>query len=176
MSTVEQKSRYAARAREKYRNRDKSELAKSEFNRKRLEYYYKNKEKIRENQRRYWRENPDKRQLHYTRKRERLEFNPGERLRRNELARQGAKRLRALVFGHYGAQCNCCGESHDEFLAIDHMNGCGMALRKIHGGGTSFYQWIKRNGFPTDFQVLCHNCNMAKALHGACPHKKEVVS
>jgi hypothetical protein len=26
------------------------------------------------------------------------------------------------------------------------------------------------NEFPDGFQVLCHNCNLAKGYYGECPH------
>jgi len=32
------------------------------------------------------------------------------------------------------------------------------------------YVWLKRNYFPTGFQLLCHNCNLAKGFYGKCPH------
>ena len=33
-------------------------------------------------------------------------------------------------------------------------------------------QWIKKNNFPKGFQILCHNCNVAKGIYGECPHEK----
>jgi hypothetical protein len=32
--------------------------------------------------------------------------------------------------------------------------------------------WLKRNGYPKGFRVLCHNCNSARGLYGYCPHKR----
>jgi hypothetical protein len=69
--------------------------------------------------------------------------------------------------------CACCGETHPEFLAIDHINNDG-AEAKRNGepkGGVGFYTYLRRNNYPTGFQVLCHNCNMAKAFYGVCPHQ-----
>ena len=69
--------------------------------------------------------------------------------------------------------CACCRENYShEFLAIDHING-----RKIHGhkkgwGGTAMYHWLEKNNYPDGFQVLCHNCNIAKGVFGICPHQK----
>jgi hypothetical protein len=31
--------------------------------------------------------------------------------------------------------------------------------------------WLVKNKFPGGFQVLCHNCNYAKARSGRCPHQ-----
>ena len=77
-----------------------------------------------------------------------------------------------LVYDHYGRKCACCGEDHIEFLAIDHINGDGKEHRK-QIGRNRLYKWLVDNNFPAGFQVLCHNCNMAKAIYGVCPHERE---
>jgi hypothetical protein len=34
------------------------------------------------------------------------------------------------------------------------------------------YLRVRSLGFPKDlYQLLCHNCNQAKAWYGACPHQ-----
>lgn len=65
-----------------------------------------------------------------------------------------------------------CGEDTYKFLAIDHINGGGGADRKIVGAGFPFYQSLIKRRFPDGFQVLCHNCNLAKGFYGVCPHKE----
>ncbi len=72
----------------------------------------------------------------------------------------------------YGAKCACCGERTYEFLQIDHINNDGAAHRREMGNGTSIYLWLIKRGFPLGFQILCANCNYAKAHYGTCPHKK----
>ena len=45
------------------------------------------------------------------------------------------QRLRLEILIHYGGpvpKCACCGESHIEFLSIDH----------IGGGGKKHFQWV----------------------------------
>jgi hypothetical protein len=82
--------------------------------------------------------------------------------------------IKSQILMHYGGKCACCGETDLKFLCIDHINNDGAKQRKEAGftaGISSFYYWIKKNGFPTDLQVLCYNCNMAKALYKICPHK-----
>ena len=39
---------------------------------------------------------------------------------------------------------------------------------------TNFYFWLIKNKFPDpdEFQVLCHNCNMATKDGGICPHQR----
>lgn len=86
-------------------------------------------------------------------------------------------RLRHQVFAHYcggDPKCSCCGERHSEFLSIDHVGGGGAKHRlETGGGGKRTYLWLRRNGFPTGFRVLCHNCNQAIGQFGYCPHQVE---
>jgi hypothetical protein len=91
--------------------------------------------------------------------------------------------LRCLVFGHYSNQtfkCACCGESEQDFLVIDHINGRGNEHRRtifgqIAAGGYRMHRWLVKEGFPEGFQLLCANCNTSKGKHGECVHKKAVV-
>jgi hypothetical protein len=85
--------------------------------------------------------------------------------------------VKQSVLGHYSNQtfqCRCCGESERDFLVIDHIDGHGNEHRKQvfgrMGGGYAFYHWLIKHGYPAGFQVLCFNCNMSKAKHGACVH------
>lgn len=84
------------------------------------------------------------------------------------------------ILGHYsnGAlKCACCDESRIGCLAIDHIAGDGRKHRKKLGnkGGFAFYLWLKRNGFPDGYRVLCHNCNSSFGLYGYCPHNKKCL-
>ena len=94
-------------------------------------------------------------------------------LTHKEAFSEQARRLRRAVLAAYGGKCACCGEATPEFLGIDHVNNDGEAHRReLKGYGRAIYQWLKRNAYPQDgrFQLLCHNCNMAKGLYGGCPH------
>lgn len=100
-----------------------------------------------------------------------------ERLRAQR--QRQADREAALV--KYGPDCQCCGESIETFLTIDHIDGDGADHRKeIFGSnyknrppaGHRTYRWLRLNGYPSGFQVLCFNCNYAKHALGACPHQK----
>ena len=98
-----------------------------------------------------------------------------------ESERARRAKLKDEVFTAYGGYCcTCCGENNKEFLQIDHVNNDGGSHRREIGcvGGSGLYGWLKRNGFPPGFQVLCANCNYAKSMYGYCPHKscdKEVT-
>lgn len=86
--------------------------------------------------------------------------------------------LKLLVFEKYGgARCACCEETHMEFLSIDHINGDGTAHRKLIGWvAGNIYGWLKKNGFPSGFRVLCMNCNFALGHVGYCPHEREQIA
>jgi len=80
--------------------------------------------------------------------------------------------LKAEVMAAYGGKCECCGESHIEFLTIDHVNGDGAAHRAVCGKGRKVYADIKRQGFPQGkYRCLCLNCNISLGFYGYCPHK-----
>lgn len=67
-------------------------------------------------------------------------------------------------------RCECCKESHLEFLAIDHKNGGGNKHRKTIKEYLPLI--LKRQKFPKGYRVLCHNCNGSLGYYGYCPHKK----
>ena len=93
-----------------------------------------------------------------------------EKRKSDEKARQ--RRLKKAAYEAYGGNvCNCCGETEPAFLQIDHVNNDGKAHRESIGA-KSLYQWLKVNGYPPGFQILCANCNFGKRINGGvCPHK-----
>jgi hypothetical protein len=69
------------------------------------------------------------------------------------------------VMSHYSGgppKCRTCAISDVSKLALDHTNDDGKAHRKEIGVGNGVYLWVRKNGFPPIFQVLCHNCNFLK--------------
>jgi hypothetical protein len=88
------------------------------------------------------------------------------------------KVVRDKIIDAYGAKCACCGEDERLFLCIDHVNNDGKAHRaQFNNCGYAVFKDIINRGFPPEFQVLCHNCNMSKEFHGECPHatKRNVI-
>lgn len=88
--------------------------------------------------------------------------------------RQYKIRQRDAVFAFYGGSnpaCECCGESHIEFLTIDHIDGGGNIHRK-EIGSSALYGWLIKNNFPDGYRVLCMNCNWSIGIRGYCPHAK----
>lgn len=91
--------------------------------------------------------------------------------------RERNRQRRERAIAAYGGRCACCGETQFEFLGIDHVHNDGAQHRRDIGT-RSIYPWLEKHGFPQDgrFQVLCHNCNMAKQHVGECPHVKATQS
>jgi len=93
---------------------------------------------------------------------------------------EAAQKVRTQVIEHYGGKCSCpgCSETNPGFLTIDHPEDDGADHRReIAGdrdrqwGGTPFYRWIIRNGFPTSLRLMCFNCNCGRQRNGGvCPH------
>lgn len=80
--------------------------------------------------------------------------------------------IKKEVFAAYGGEtCVCCGENHIEFLSIHHTDGNGAEHRKLVPA-PYLYGWLKKNGFPTGFEILCMNCNFAMGHFGKCPHQE----
>jgi hypothetical protein len=88
------------------------------------------------------------------------------------------KRLKELVVEHYSKGKKCCSwcpESRLPCLSIDHIDGGGNAHRRSIRlkAGINFYNWLKREGFPSGFRVLCMNCQFM-SLHEMRRRKREL--
>ena len=82
------------------------------------------------------------------------------------------KKLKNEAIRFYGGKCACCGENHEIFLTIDHINGNGNKHRK-ELGNQKIYYWLKVHKYPSGFRVLCMNCNWARGVFGYCPHERK---
>ena len=99
-----------------------------------------------------------------------------EEMRLKEKQRRAV--LRIEILEHYGRKCSCprCGETNLEFLSMDHINGGGNRHRKSLD--VQFYDWIKKNNYPNELQILCFNCNLGRARdkeNGICPHEQPLM-
>ncbi len=82
--------------------------------------------------------------------------------------------IKRQVLDAYGNKCICCDETEIDFLAIDHINNDGYKSKRNGRtiGGISFYRQIIKEGFPSNLQILCHNCNWSKHINnGKCIHQ-----
>lgn len=75
------------------------------------------------------------------------------------------------AYGGTPPRCACCQDTHYEFMTIDHINGGGNKHRKELGQwGGRLFRWLRDEGWPSGFRVLCINCNWAIGVFGYCPH------
>ena len=131
------------------------------------QYHIKNREKINKRVRVHYLANREKR-LAYGKKWR--DSNPDKM---NIYRKKHIVKLKEETFAAYGGRfCRCCGEAEPLFLSIDHIDGNGNEHRRSLGnsGGKDFYTWLRKNGYPEGYQVLCFNCNLAKGHYGICPH------
>jgi hypothetical protein len=87
-----------------------------------------------------------------------------DRLRRQRVRKEAIQRL--------GGQCECCGLTVWEFLAIDHRYNDGAAERASGAGASRTAQLVRQVANPKErYRLLCHNCNMALDFYSYCPHQ-----
>lgn len=144
-------------------------LSKKEINRRNRKRYWKDPESKRKRVRIWWALNKNERNANRRTQKYRLK----------EKHRKDALKLKVL--SHYSKgdlKCACCGETNIAFLSLDHVNGGGNIHRRHLNGnksmGNYFYYYLFSNNFPEEppLQVLCYNCNHAKAHLGYCPHQR----
>lgn len=95
----------------------------------------------------------------------------------------------AVLDAYGGPVCKCCGEEDANILQVDHVDGGGRIHRQKLGdgcerkGSAKVYRWLRDNGFPTGYQVLCPNCNLEKHRVAGSPmtrtkrkHVKELAT
>jgi hypothetical protein len=80
------------------------------------------------------------------------------------------KRIEVVM--RLGGRCVCCGITEIDFLAIDHIHGGGLKDLRERGIGNTEVAVRMDNFDRTKYQILCHNCNMAKGFIGYCPHER----
>lgn len=103
----------------------------------------------------------------------RICFNEKARVRNIEYI----KRLKIEVLTAYSESnilgCTCCGETHIEFLTLDHING-GGGLERETMSHAKLYRKLRNEGYPQgEHRTLCLNCNSSIGLYGYCPHQND---
>ena len=87
---------------------------------------------------------------------------------------------KAKVFAHYSKVvsnsdipiCACCGYSDLRFLSVDHIDGRkNLSVKEKKLGGSNLWKYLIKTGLPSGYQILCHNCNIAKGQGKYCPHQ-----
>lgn len=134
----------------------------------RAEYRNRNRQRIREAQRRWYAN------LSAKKKAKRLAYSRAY-YRRNKgwistaKARWSAewyRNVKARVFLKYGTSCKICGEDNFYTLEIDHINDDGNKDRKLQWAPSRWFVKLDRESKRDDLQTLCERCNKAKARWG----------
>ena len=100
-----------------------------------------------------------------------------------------ARRRRLLKFDvmrHYSndtMECVRCGENDFEKLSIDHLvHGTGVIERRLvnpnkpykYNASYRFYAWLKKNNYPSGYQVLCVPCNARRNTENQIAENKRL--
>lgn len=104
-----------------------------------------------------------------------LAWQKAHRDKLNALQRLRARQNRELVIAGYGSVCECCKESNQRFLTIDHIFNDGYRDKQsTYKNPGTLHTWLIKQGFPKDrFRLLCFNCNCGRQWNnGICPHMK----
>jgi len=110
------------------------------------EYYWQNREELIQRKRKFRVENRDK-------------------IRAQDKAFRLRQKMKVLTYYSNGQlRCVRCGIDDLDVLCIDHIEGGGTKHTAIVGTGGKFYSWLISQGFPSGYQVLCHNCNWKKRI------------
>lgn len=76
--------------------------------------------------------------------------------------------LREEVLRRYSdpPQCALCPVDDPRILTIDHVEGGGAEHRRRLGGRSSarLHRWLRDNGYPEGFRVLCQNHNLGREI------------
>ncbi len=86
--------------------------------------------------------------------------------RKSRKTQESYHKTRLEVLSHYSGghpKCKNCDVEDERVLSIDHMNNDGNKHRK-EINQLSVVWWVKKQGYPEGFQILCHNCNWLKEL------------
>lgn len=102
-----------------------------------------------------------------------LNQSPAYRTRSKKLYSTSVKGAK-IIIGRGKRECACCGNKNFKWLQIDHI----IPLRSRSRGGDDITKLVreimKGKRSPSEFQLLCANCNFAKRDHKACPIHHEL--
>src|SRR3990167_11408616 len=86
--------------------------------------------------------------------------------------------LRWKAIQKLGGKCECCGESHPEFLQFDHRAGVGAGAldrrvtRSVRYASRVFFREII-GGEHSGLRLLCGSWHFAITRFVTCPHELE---
>lgn len=103
------------------------------------------------------------------------QYEPGRINQSNTAKNRNFHRLKLHVLEMYGGCCQYCGIDLYEVLCIDHMEDNGTEHRRTpeYRRYSNIFRMLAAEPYqPEKYQILCYNCNMAKARYGIYPGGK----
>ena len=103
----------------------------------------------------------------------------------NKSAKKQTERVKSEIYRLLGRKCAICGADDTRVLQIHHVFGGGrkeIAEIAPHGGYLAYYKYIlaKLKSGSKEYQLLCANCNIEKAMlakvHSYSKHSSSVWS
>lgn len=113
--------------------------------------------------RQYQRDNPRESNPEYHAK-----WHQDHKAQQLQVVKDGVKRLRLQIMDMYGHACSCCGESHYNFLTLEHILGGGNRHRKGRAPYTVYKEILAEGYRPDKYTILCYNCNCSRGVYGYC--------
>lgn len=87
--------------------------------------------------------------------------------------------IRLELYAAFDWKCSCCGESHPQFLTLEHIQGgvyrANKLANKIHQSYVELSKAKSEGWDRSKYELLCMNCNWAKGRFGQCPHRSGVT-
>jgi len=110
-----------------------------------------------------------------SRREENKKYRDEHKQQRHDYHREYLIRIKHEFIEMYGKKCNCCGETEEIFLTLDHI--IPRTRDNKNETGRKAYQKALLEYRPDLYQVLCYNCNCGRRS-GICPHqiKKGMVA
>lgn len=150
-------------------------MNRQEYNSYMNTWYHRNRDKVCARRRELYQQNRGhylevQRQARQKYKEKIRAYNKNYRQNHREWDRQVTNKslwkLKITTLSHYSdgtLKCTHCGEDDIRVLQLDHIDGGGNEQRqKIGKGSGKVYRWLRDQGYPEGYQVLCANCNIRK--------------
>ncbi len=83
------------------------------------------------------------------------------------------KRRKRIFIEMYGGRCECCGETEEMFLNLDHINGQNKQNKECTSDAMC---WAISKYQPEKYRILCSNCNQATRFGRICPHQIKKIA
>lgn len=85
--------------------------------------------------------------------------------------KESRENVKDRIFKKLGSECDICGESHREFLTVDHINCDGNLDRRFSSIG--WKRRVLKSDDLSSYRVLCHSCNISTYILNPVNNQKQ---